>query len=168
MIDAAVLRELAEDLDAADHIRDQVHARLFQLLGIQQAAEDGVRSGPPAEPVGASSDESSAAGVSDPGDVPVHMPASAGAEADPLLCPDCGERFRSPQAKGAHRRYQHAARPLRTHDVPKATKFLCSRCGSSFLSREGRDVHETSHAEPENGLVPVGSARRSIGGVPIP
>jgi transcription elongation factor Elf1 len=114
-----------------------------------------------------------------------HKGGKAGARPDvvmerPFTCEECGESFPSAQARGAHRRYKHGAGyrandlglqsaadkvgALRAHAAPKTKTFLCPRCNEGFLSREGRDAHEATHApvpDPQ-----VGLTGRRVGGPP--
>jgi hypothetical protein len=71
-------------------------------------------------------------------------------------CPrsDCDFVGPTPQAVGAHRRYQHPAwvpKPVGTGSPPGPPsehakhKYVCARCPAEFLSRAGRDEHQATH-----------------------
>lgn len=63
-------------------------------------------------------------------------------------CPDCDRTFKTPAARGSHRRTHFAKGMARaqaaTEPQPvRGESFLCGRCSRSFLSRLARDQHET-------------------------
>lgn len=70
-------------------------------------------------------------------------------DAPAYRCEPCGEAFKSPQALGAHNRYNHS--PADTTTATPATekpdtttgRYECAQCGMEYLTATARDRHQS-------------------------
>ena len=80
-----------------------------------------------------------------------------------LQCEDCDRTFRTPAARGSHRR-THFDAAVRKH---RAESFLCSRnCGRSFPTKDRLALHEQGECQPMQTRPPTAEFR--INGKPRP